>query len=104
MCRFKFFGLHRHALLSSGGCLRRISGNRNHVDLDRALGIGVTFTNLLHALQAALFLKTLITMGGECSRFTVLPKASRAGHADQLLLLGLAAALGPPAVTPGIPR
>ena len=46
MCRLEFFGLYRRALLSSGGRLRRESRERRHIDLDRALGIGVAFTNL----------------------------------------------------------
>ena len=50
MGRLEFFRLHRRTLVSSGGRLRRVSGDRRHVDLDRALGISVAFTNLLHAL------------------------------------------------------
>ena len=41
----EFFELHGRALRR----FRRISGHRRHVDLDRALGIGVAFTNLQHA-------------------------------------------------------
>ena len=46
----EFFELHGRALRR----FRRISGHRRHVDLDRALGIGVAFTNLLHALRPKL--------------------------------------------------
>ena len=35
---------------SSGRRLRRVSGKRHHVDLDRTLGIGGAVTNLLHVL------------------------------------------------------
>ena len=37
-CRLEFFGIHHRALLGSNGRLRRISGDRYYVDLDRALG------------------------------------------------------------------
>ena len=50
MCRLEFFGLHRRALLSSGGRIHRVSGGGGGGRLDRALGNGVAFTNLLHAL------------------------------------------------------
>ena len=51
LCRLEFFKLHRRALLISGGRLRRESGHRRHIDLDRALGVGVAFTNPQHALR-----------------------------------------------------
>ena len=53
LCRLEFFRLYRRTLLSSGGRQKSphiLSGKRHHVDLDRAFGIGVAVTNLLHAL------------------------------------------------------
>ena len=65
LCRLEFFGLHRRALLSSGGRLRRVSGERHHVDLDRALGIGGAVTNLLHALPRPKLNNSYQSLGGE---------------------------------------
>ena len=65
LCRLEFFQLHRRALRSSGDRLRRVSGERHHVDLGRALGIGVAFTNLLHALPRPKLNNSYQSLGGE---------------------------------------
>ena len=82
LCRFGSFRLYRRALLSSGGRLRRISGKRHHVDLHRALRIGVV--SLICTLSLALFENSHYSGRGVQQMYTQLPKASRAGHADQL--------------------
>ena len=76
--------------------------------ISTAPGIGVVVTNLV--ICCTLFLVLLkhsyfkkwkgSAADGQCP----VQGSSRAGHADQLVLLGLAAPLGPPAVAPCIPR